>query len=119
MFSRVNTESIKIVFRDEVLVGADQNIQDRARAIHRADSLLADRSRVIFNYQLPLRKEITFHEPFWSNRIIWVIAATPEECLFLQIARVDSIVNREISAWRNLILPISPGKAITVQPLIG
>src|SRR4029077_3077029 len=41
------------------------------------------------------------------------------ECLFLQITRIDCIVWRETRVWKNLILPISPGETITVQPLNG
>ena len=64
MFRRVDAETIKIEFCDEVLVGVDQNIQHRPWAVAGADSRLAARSRVIFNHQLPLLNEIAFHEAF-------------------------------------------------------
>src|ERR1700747_1646463 len=63
MFRRVNTEAIKIKFRDEVLVGMDQNIQHWSGAIPRSEHRpLAARTRIIFNYQLSLFNEIAFHE---------------------------------------------------------
>src|SRR6266446_2834078 len=65
MFRRVDAETIKIEFCYEVLIGVDQNIQHRSWAVPGSDSRLAARSRVIFNYQLPLFNEITFHEAFW------------------------------------------------------
>src|SRR6266481_5465460 len=65
MFRRVDAETIKIKLCDEVLVGVDQNIQHRPWAVPDSDGCLAARSRIIFNYQLPLFNEITFHEAFW------------------------------------------------------
>src|SRR4029077_16752931 len=65
MLPRVDAETIKIEFRYEVLVGVDQNIQHRSCAVPRSESRLATRSRVIFDYQLSLFNEITFHEALW------------------------------------------------------
>src|SRR6266481_7019033 len=69
MFRCVDAETIKIEFCDEVLIGVDQNIQHRSGAVPGSDSRLAARSRVIFNYQLPLVNEITFHEAFLGQRV--------------------------------------------------
>src|SRR5258708_4895135 len=65
MFRRVDAETVKIEFCDEVLVGVDQNIQHRSYAVPGSDRRLAARRCVIFNYQLPLFNEIAFHEAFW------------------------------------------------------
>src|SRR6266478_3188311 len=65
MFRRVDAETVKVEFCDEVLIGVDQNIQHRSYAVPGSDSRLAAWRCVIFNYQLPLFNEITFHEAFW------------------------------------------------------
>src|SRR5690349_6838480 len=117
MFCRVDTETIEIKSCYHVLVGTDENIQYRSGAVPGSHVRQVSWSRVIFYHELALLTEITFHEAFKSGRITEKITAAPEECLFLQIARIDGIVRGERRTWRKLIPPIGPREAITVHPL--
>src|SRR5688572_31256549 len=101
----VEPKPVEVITRDEVLMRADQNREDRRDSVAPAQAFLTRHGCIVFDDQLTHVAKVTSHETA-VGIICQLGAAASEEQMVVKVRRPHGIVGMQLAGRVQPVLPV-------------